>query len=154
MRQAEEEGMEWGSGILSKLRWFFCILSGQKPHKICIPAWLVAASVYEIMWQLCPVEKLAKGRALLAITESLQKAVCFQLYPEPVIRDALNIICLSTLGNRAEIYSSQSTCPHLLDYRTDPVTTAVRFARDITGFRTSLAWLELTQANIFSSFRY
>lgn len=103
---------------------------------------------------IMPSGKAGKSRALLAITESLQKAVCFQLYPEPVIRDALNIICLSTLGNRAEIYSSQSTCPHLLDYRTDPVTTAVRFARDITGFRTSLAWLELTQANIFSSFRY
>lgn len=87
--------------------------------------------------------KLVKGRALLVITESLQKAmaVCFQPYPDPVIRDALIIICLLRLENRGQKFTlllfTISRCSYkLLDYRGDAVTTEVRFSRDTTGFRT------------------
>jgi len=79
------------------------------------------------------VGKLVKGRALLVIRQSLHKdmAVCFQPYPDPVIRDAL-IICLLGLENRGQKFTLLlfmiSKCSHeLIDCRADAVTTEVRF---------------------------
>lgn len=48
-----------------------------------------------------------KGRALVLITENLQKAmaVCFQPHPDPVIMDALIITCLLKLKNRGQKFT-------------------------------------------------
>lgn len=54
-----------------------------------------------------PSGKGGKGRALVVITENLQKAmaVCFQPHPDPMIMDALIITGLLKLKNRGQKFT-------------------------------------------------
>lgn len=100
-----------------------------------------------------PSGKGGKGRALVVITENLQKAmaVCFQPHPDPVIMEALIITCLLKLKNRGQKFTlhTQHCSYELWNYRADLVTTEVRYSRDITGFGMCPVGTKMKQSSLF-----
>lgn len=91
----------------------------------CIPACLLSSSLPVRLYES---RKAVKRQITLLVINSLQKAkaVCFQPYPDPMIRHALIIICLLRLGKREQKFYSaplhnQQVLNELLDNKANAV---------------------------------
>lgn len=102
-------------------RMIFAFYLAKCPTKAacCMPACLVAACVCQTVRQSSrwPSGKAGRRQSFIHNHREFEKAmaVCFQPYPDPMIRDALIIICLLRLKNRGRnllCSSSQSASIH------------------------------------------